>query len=301
MTAWLVTALACFLVITAPQASLAVESPNTLPGMRLQKPRPFWVSSSRAVIDVEDRYRQCLPGVTSTGVDIASRYLTVMQEGKVIVEKKASAKLAPGKYLVRQFISGNPCTNTVSAPFAVTEGPHLLVEGESCTMISDDYRPPYPLEPDQQALLAQGGFVCELGSGINWFDTDNFYLVVARLLARGPILYPEDPEWVGTGSTILALGQTTVRNQLAFGPEASEWRSDILNLMPPSAVETGGKPSGGGTTSSPGESTSPIPTDQSAVPGRFCREADLGRTVKTASYGLLRCAMSGDRARWTRV
>ena len=34
------------------------------------------------------------------------------------------------------------------------------------------------------------------------------------------------------------------------------------------------------------------------VPGRFCASADAGKVVKTAKYGKVKCARSGDRYRW---
>lgn len=36
----------------------------------------------------------------------------------------------------------------------------------------------------------------------------------------------------------------------------------------------------------------------SPVPGRFCKELDLGKKVKTAKYGTVKCKMVKGHARW---
>jgi hypothetical protein len=38
----------------------------------------------------------------------------------------------------------------------------------------------------------------------------------------------------------------------------------------------------------------------SKVPGRFCKNADAGKRLKTAKYGTLICKKDGDRLRWKR-
>ena len=37
------------------------------------------------------------------------------------------------------------------------------------------------------------------------------------------------------------------------------------------------------------------------VPGRFCKQAEVGKKVKTKKHGVVQCARDGDRARWTKV
>jgi hypothetical protein len=34
------------------------------------------------------------------------------------------------------------------------------------------------------------------------------------------------------------------------------------------------------------------------VPGRFCKNLDIGKKVKTEKYGIVLCKKDGDRARW---
>lgn len=69
----------------------------------------------------------------------------------------------------------------------------------------------------------------------------------------------------------------------------------VLGDCGPSAVPLPVKADTGGSLVSRSASTA------APVPGRFCKQADVGKKVTTKKHGVVTCARDGDRARWKKV